>query len=77
MKLTHIERMVYWFRMHEGKATLAEILKSGEAWSYEFRARMTDARKKGIQFVCHRGQTPSLNEYRLVFYESNGQGRLL
>ena len=75
--MTHIERMVYYFRMRGGKLTLGEILCSGEPWSYEFRARMTDARKRGIQFNFQRGTTASENLYTLVEYDKDGQGALL
>lgn len=74
--MTHVERMVYWFRMKGHRATLGEILKSGESWAYEFRARMTDARKKGIEFVCQQDpHVPSKNLYRLI--EKHGQMDLI
>lgn len=75
--MTHIERMVYWFRMHQGKATLGEILRSGEPWSYEFRARMTDAKKRGVAFFsCQQDhKQPSMNLYRLI--EKSGQMELI
>lgn len=64
--------MVEWFRFHGCRATLGEILKSGEAWSYEFRARMTDAKKRGIRFACQQDRKcPSNNLYRLM--EQQGQ----
>lgn len=71
MNLTHIDRLVYWFRMKGGRATLGEILRSGEPWAYEWRARVTEARKKGIAFVLERGKTPSENTYRMI--EQKGQ----
>lgn len=75
--MTHIERMIWWFQMHRGKATLGEILQSGEPWSYEFRARMTDAKKRGIHFRCQRNKPPSANLYSLVAFDASGQGALL
>lgn len=69
--MTQAERMIHWFRMHNCSATLGEILRSGEPWSYEWRARVTEARKKGIAFVLERGKTPSENRYRMI--EQQGQ----
>lgn len=71
--MTQIEQMIAWFRAHGNKATLAEILSSGERWSYEWRARATDARKKGYVITLERGSSPSQNLYRLVDQDSNGQ----
>jgi hypothetical protein len=68
---THIERMIWWFRMHDCQATLGEILRSNEPWAYEFRARMTEARKKGIAFALERGTKASDNKYRM--FEQKGQ----
>lgn len=73
MKQSHYDRMIFWFRMRGCKATLGEILSSGEPWGYEVRARMSEARKKGIAFVLERGKTPSENLYRMV--EHKGQMR--
>lgn len=70
-EMTHIDRMIYWFRMHHGQATLGEILSSREPWSYEWRARVTEARRKGIDFVLERGKKPSENLYRMC--EGKGQ----
>jgi len=63
--MTQKEQMVQWFKAHDGFATLGEILKSGEPWSYEFRARATDLRKEGYRITCDRGDHPSRNLYRL------------
>lgn len=64
--MTQIEEMVDWFRRRGGAATLADILRSGQRWSYEWRARATDARKQGYVIALQRGKTPSENLYRLV-----------
>lgn len=64
--MNHIEQMVHWFKARRGQATLAEIIRCGEPWAYEFRARATDARKRGYDFVLQRGKRPSENLYRLV-----------
>lgn len=71
--MTHSEQMVKWFKNHNGFATLQEIITSGEPWSYEFRARATDLRKKGYRITCDRALTPSLNLYRLFPPETSGQ----
>lgn len=72
--MSHIDRMIFWFRMHKCQATLGEILSSREPWSYEWRARVTEARRKGIAFVLERGKKPSENIYRM--YEQRGQTEL-
>lgn len=71
--MTQIERMIYWFRMKGGKATLGQILTSGEPWCSEFRARMSDAKRKEIaHFVCHKNyRQPSMNLYQIV--DKSGQ----
>lgn len=74
--MTHSEQIIEWFRKRNGFATLGEILKSGEEWSYEFRARATELRKKGYVITCDRGQNPSENLYRVIPPEENGQLRI-
>lgn len=74
--MTHLEQMITWFKARHGFATLHEILTSGEKWSYEFRARATDLRKKGYVITCDRGKRPSENLYRIIAPEANGQTRL-
>jgi hypothetical protein len=64
--VTHLELMVSWFKHRGGRATLRDILACGEPWSYEFRARATDLRKKGYVITCERADQPSNNTYRLV-----------
>lgn len=71
--MTHVDRMVHWFRMNNHEATLDYILRSGEPWSYEFRARMTDARKRGYNFVCVKAKRPGDNLYRLIETDVKGQ----
>jgi hypothetical protein len=63
--------MCEWFRIRGCRATLGEILRSGELWVHEFNARKTDARKRGIEFVLQRGSKPSENVYRMI--EGKGQ----
>jgi len=75
--MSHCERLVAWFKSRDGQATLGEILGSGEGWSYEFRARATDLRKKGYVITCERGRRPSENLYRVIEPEANGQLRLV
>lgn len=74
--MSQISEMVEWFKRQGGSATLDQILKSGERWSYEWRARATDARKQGYVIALERGKIPSDNRYSLVEPESNGQLRL-
>lgn len=75
-EMTHLALMVSWFEKRGGKATLEEILTSGEPWSYEFRARATDLRKKGFVIICERGTMPSFNRYTVIPPEENGQLRI-
>ena len=74
--MTQAEAMVKWFKEHDGFATLGEILQSGESFSYEFRARATDLRKKGYRITCDRAKRPSENLYRMFPPEPNGQMKL-
>lgn len=74
--MTQIERMRFWFRMHNNQATLGEILRSGEPWMHKVTARMSDARKRGIEFVCQEDpKRPSNNLYRMI--EKKGQAELI
>ena len=41
----------------------------------EYRARMTDLRKKGYRFVLQRGKTASANLYMMLEPEPSGQMR--
>lgn len=74
--MTHLERVIVWFEVRHGKATLGEILRSGEPWSYEWRARATDLRHKGYVITYQRGATPTENVYTVVPPEENGQMRI-
>ena len=65
-KMTRLDRMGFWFRMKGRKATLGEILSSGELWVHEFNARKAEARAKGYVFILHRGTTPSENVYTMA-----------
>lgn len=75
--MSHIERMVWWFKMKGHKATLGEILQSGEPWAYEFRSRMSDAKRRGVAFFSCQvdRKNPSSNLYRLT--ERPGQMELI
>lgn len=74
-KMTHVDRLVHWFRSHNNRATLGEILQSGEPWCHEFNARKANARKQGYVFLFERGKTASENVYQLVTPEETGQLR--
>ena len=63
--MTHLEMLVNWFKRNHYQATLHQIITCGEPWSYEFRARATDLRKKGSAIDCVRGKRPSENLYTL------------
>ena len=63
--MTHKQRIVEWFKARNGFATLGEILKSGEPWGYEWRARASEMRRAGFTITCDRGPRPSENLYRL------------
>jgi hypothetical protein len=65
--MSRIEDMIGWFRRRGNQATLGEILRSGELWSHEMTARMSDARRRGIDFVCQQDRAnPSNNLYRMM-----------
>lgn len=71
-KPTQVQDMIDWFQRHGYKATLGEILQSGERWSYEFRARLVDARTKyGYSHTCEKGETPAKNVYRIMPPDGN------
>lgn len=74
--MTQVDEMVRWFERHGGKATLGDILSSGERWAHEFNARKTDARKRGYVLILYRGKTPSGNIYHCIAPEPSGQMRI-
>jgi hypothetical protein len=74
--MTQVEEMVLWFDRRGGKATLRDILQSGERWMHKCTARISDARKQGYRIECVRGQRPSDNLYMIqppAKEEANGQ----
>ena len=74
MSKSHVDLIIDWFKSRGGTATLREILNSGQPWSYEWRARATDLRKRGkYDLVLTRGAKPSDNAYSLIMREENGQ----
>ena len=58
--------MVSWFNAKRNRATLGEMMVSGEPWVYEFRARMSELRRRGYQFELKRGSRPSDNLYTMT-----------
>lgn len=74
--MKHSDRMIEWFKFHDNKATLGEILQSGEPWAYEFRARATDLRHQGFVITCLRNKMPSDNLYTVYEPEPSGQLRM-
>ena len=52
------------FEKNNGELTLGQILNTTLA--AEYRARMTDLRKRGYFITCERGARPSENRYRLI-----------
>lgn len=64
--MTHHEKIVAFFKARNGFATLGEILRSGEPWVWEGRARFDGLRRKGYQITCNKGKSPSENLYRLI-----------
>lgn len=57
------------FIAHGHKLTLGQILQTRLA--AEYRARMTDLRKKGFTITLERGKQPSDNLYRLIPPDGN------
>jgi hypothetical protein len=59
--------MLYWFMRRGYKATLGEIMRSGEGWAYEFRARLVDAQRKfGYHWTCEKRTPRTENIYRIM-----------
>lgn len=74
--MTHLEMIAAWFMRRGGRATLRDILNSGEPWMHEWNARKTDLRGKGFVVLLERGKTKSDNLYTVIPPEANGQMRI-
>lgn len=65
--MSHVERMIAWFKYKGGAATLREIIQSGEPWMWEFNARKTDLRHNtNYDLVLTRAPHHGDNSYRLT-----------
>lgn len=65
--MTHLDQMLAWFKAHGNQATLRQILDSHERWSYEFRARLADAkRQRGVSHTCELREPRSENLYKII-----------
>lgn len=72
--MTQHEQLIDLFRRHGYRITLGQILNTTLA--AEYRARMTDLRKRGFTIICEKGKRASENMYVMVEPEANGQMRL-
>lgn len=73
--MSQVDRLLWWFRMKR-RATLGEILASGEAFAYEWRARKTELNAKGgpqIVLAERHRDKPSMNVYELRETGPEGQ----
>ena len=71
--MTQHQQLIDLFRRNHNRVTLGEIMQTTLA--AEYRARMTDLRKKGYRFVLQRGKTASANLYMMLEPEPSGQMR--
>ena len=62
--MTQQERLLQMFHEHKNKLTLRDIMQTTLAC--EYRARITELRKKGFNILCIRGKSPSDNVYELT-----------
>lgn len=63
MPQTQVQRLLEMFESHDRQITLGQIMQTTLA--AEYRARMTDLRRKGYTIQCIRGETPSQNLYKM------------
>lgn len=71
--MTQHDQLIQFFERHGWQVTLGQILQTTLA--AEYRARMTDLRKRGFTILCQKGKTPSENTYTMVAPETTGQMR--
>lgn len=71
MSATQHEQLIHLFRRNNYRVTLGQIMQTTLA--AEYRARMTELRKKGYFIVCTKGKIPSENTYCMSEPESTGQ----
>lgn len=71
--MTQHEQLIDLFKRRGKRVTLGEIMKTTLA--AEYRARMSDLRKKGYVFMLERGKIASENIYTMVEPEQDGQMR--
>lgn len=67
--------MLFWFRMKR-RATLADILRSGERWVWEFRARKSELNAAGgpqIVLVEEHPKNANMNVYEVREPSRDGQ----
>lgn len=57
-------QMLEMFRKNNNEITLGEIMKT--TLGCEYRARMSDLRRDGVNIVFTRGKAPSENLYTLI-----------
>ena len=61
--MSQVADLLDLFILHGHKLTLGQILQT--KFAAEYRARMTDLRKRGFTIILQRGKRPSDNLYRI------------
>lgn len=74
--MTQHEALIDLFRKHNNVLTLGQIMQT--TLGCEYRARISELRRKGYTITLERGDTPSENTYRLIPpYQVDEQGQVL
>jgi hypothetical protein len=73
--VTQHEQLIGLFRCNRNRLTLGQIMQTTLA--AEYRARISELRKRGYSIVCIKGKRASENMYVMSEPESAGQMRLL
>jgi len=69
------EKILQFFRSHNNRATLGEFLSDPSGIGYKCTSRFSELRKEGYAIVCEKAEKASDNVYKLLEFDSSGQGR--
>lgn len=72
--MTQHDQLIQLFKQHGNRVTLGQILQTTLA--AEYRARMTDLRRRGFTILCEKKSKPSDNTYTMIEPDACGQMRL-
>lgn len=75
--MTQKEKILQFFRNHGNRATLGQFLSDPSGIGYKCTSRFSELRNDGYGVICEKGKTASENLYRLIEFDSVGQGRLV